>query len=413
MRSLVLALILFVFALAALVPPALGGNGRGAPKVYIDCGWCGDDYLREEIDYLNHVRERHEAQVHVMATSQRSGGGGREFTVTFTGREDFAGLSDTLRVSTLQDDTRDEIRERLVHAIELGLVRYLARSDLAERCTVDVEIPAGEEEAELVDPWNSWVFRLSAHGGLSGQKSYESVNIWNSLSAERVTEDWKFELSLSGSYSESSYDLGDGDLLTSITRSHHAYQELVKSLGEHWSIGETSFAYASTYENLDFLLRIAPAIEYNIFPYSESSRRALTLRYWIGGGVHDYVEETIYDKTRESVFLEGLEIELDLVKPWGSIGFDVEGRHYFHDASLNKLLTRGSISLNLVEGLSLNLSGRYAMIHDQLSLAKGEATDEEVLLHRRQLETSYSYYFSAGLSYSFGSIYNNVVNPRF
>ena len=53
------------------------------------------------------------------------------------------------------------------------------------------------------------------------------------------------------------------------------------------------------------------------------------------------------------------------------------------------------------------------MIHDQLSLIKGEATLEQVLLRRTMLETNYSYYFSFGLSYTFGSIYSNVVNPRF
>jgi len=41
------------------------------------------------------------------------------------------------------------------------------------------------------------------------------------------------------------------------------------------------------------------------------------------------------------------------------------------------------------------------------------ASLEEILLRRRELETSYYYYFSIGLSYTFGSIYNNVVNPRF
>jgi len=53
------------------------------------------------------------------------------------------------------------------------------------------------------------------------------------------------------------------------------------------------------------------------------------------------------------------------------------------------------------------------MIHDQLSLPKGEATLEQVLLRRTMLETNYNYYFSIGLSYTFGSIYSNVVNPRF
>jgi hypothetical protein len=35
------------------------------------------------------------------------------------------------------------------------------------------------------------------------------------------------------------------------------------------------------------------------------------------------------------------------------------------------------------------------------------------LLRRKQLETSYNYYAYVGISYSFGSIFNNAVNPRF
>jgi hypothetical protein len=53
------------------------------------------------------------------------------------------------------------------------------------------------------------------------------------------------------------------------------------------------------------------------------------------------------------------------------------------------------------------------MIHDQISLKKGQASLESVLLRRTMLETNYQYYFSIGLSYTFGSIYSNVVNPRF
>ncbi|MDA0334911.1 MAG: hypothetical protein O2782_07090 [bacterium] len=51
-------------------------------------------------------------------------------------------------------------------------------------------------------------------------------------------------------------------------------------------------------------------------------------------------------------------------------------------------------------------------INDQLSLAVGGATLEEVLLRRRELATDYKVWSRAGLSYTFGSIYNNVVNTR-
>ena len=57
--------------------------------------------------------------------------------------------------------------------------------------------------------------------------------------------------------------------------------------------------------------------------------------------------------------------------------------------------------------------GDYSRIRDQINLRKGSASPEEVLLRQRQLATGFSYFFGFGVSYRFGSIYNNVVNPRF
>jgi hypothetical protein len=53
------------------------------------------------------------------------------------------------------------------------------------------------------------------------------------------------------------------------------------------------------------------------------------------------------------------------------------------------------------------------MIHDQLNLVKQDLTYDEILLQRKEIATQYEYFVSFGLSYTFGSIYNNVVNPRF
>ena len=58
------------------------------------------------------------------------------------------------------------------------------------------------------------------------------------------------------------------------------------------------------------------------------------------------------------------------------------------------------------------MSGEYALINDQLSLPAGGITDEEQLLNLREQSTSYSYEIRFGLQFSFGSIFNNVVNPR-
>jgi hypothetical protein len=72
-----------------------------------------------------------------------------------------------------------------------------------------------------------------------------------------------------------------------------------------------------------------------------------------------------------------------------------------------------AINARLFKGFSFDMFCSLSLLRDQLYLSKGGATEEEILLRRRQLSTSYSYFMGIGLSYTFGSIFNNVVNPRF
>nr|MBA3948490.1 hypothetical protein [Acidobacteriota bacterium] len=73
----------------------------------------------------------------------------------------------------------------------------------------------------------------------------------------------------------------------------------------------------------------------------------------------------------------------------------------------------GSANVRLFKGFSFNVFGDYSRIRDQINLRKGNTSDEEVLLRLRQLATGYQYFMGFGVTYRFGSIYNNVVNPRF
>jgi hypothetical protein len=71
------------------------------------------------------------------------------------------------------------------------------------------------------------------------------------------------------------------------------------------------------------------------------------------------------------------------------------------------------VSIRIFKGLSLSIRGRYERIHDQLGLPLGDASIDEILLRRRELATNYDYDFSVGFRFTFGSVYSNVVNPRF
>jgi hypothetical protein len=102
-----------------------------------------------------------------------------------------------------------------------------------------------------------------------------------------------------------------------------------------------------------------------------------------------------------------------VIQKWGSVSISAIYRNYLHDFSLNYLALSGQLRFRITKGLSLNLYGSTSLIHDQIALPKGGATEAEILTRQRELKTNYSYYTSVGLSYTFGSIYNNVVNPRF
>ena len=73
----------------------------------------------------------------------------------------------------------------------------------------------------------------------------------------------------------------------------------------------------------------------------------------------------------------------------------------------------GNLSFRIVRGLSVFVNASTSLVRDQVYLAKSDLTDEEILIERRQLATDSRYRISFGFSYTFGSIFNNVVNPRF
>ncbi len=148
---------------------------KEAPKIFIDCGRCDIDYIRTEITFVNYVRDRKEAQIHILITTQNTGSGGREYTIAFIGQHEFNGINDTHKYYSRQTDTKDEIREGLVKALKIGLMSYVAKTSIASR--VEISYSAKTELADKVNKWNYWVFRLSGNGYFNGEKSYKSRDL--------------------------------------------------------------------------------------------------------------------------------------------------------------------------------------------------------------------------------------------
>jgi len=387
---------------------------QGAPRVFIDCHQCDMAYIRSEISFVSFVREKAEADVHILITIERTGDGGREYTLNFIGRNNFYDIHNTLRYISRRTDTADVERKGLVRVLKIGLVPYVAKTDLGDYLRIDFEkrLP----EAPLEDKWNFWVFSSGLSGSLSGEQTKNFFSMHSNLSASRVNEKSKFRTGLSGSFNTSRFKIEEDGVTETITSSQRSYNLstlYVYSLGEHWSIGAWFGLSSSTYNNISLNINPAPAVEYNYFPYSDSTRRQLRFLYRIGYNINFYREETIYDKTRESLLGETMSITLEIKEPWGNISSAIEGFHYFHDFSKNHLMLWANLNLRLYRGFSVGISGRFSKIKDQIYLAKGDLSLEDILLQRKALATSYSYGLSLGINYTFGSIYAGVVNPRF
>jgi hypothetical protein len=139
----------------------------------------------------------------------------------------------------------------------------------------------------------------------------------------------------------------------------------------------------------------------------------LTLQYTLGVDSHNYREETIFGKTKEKLFDQKLTTSLSLRQPWGTASGSVDLSQYLNDPHKYSISAFGATNVRLFKGFSFNLFTQLSRTRDQVYLPRGEATTEEILVRQRQLATGYQYFLNFGISYSFGSIFNNIVNPRF
>ena len=397
------------------VPIATDTTRRNAVKIFLDCQECDMNYIRQEIPYINYVREVREAQVYIRETKQDAGSGGDQFTFTFQGQKEFKGMNDTLVFTSSPDQTNTIIREKRTNMLKMGLMRYVARTPLFN----EIEIIHNAELAEEVvkDRWNNWVFELSTEPQYEGEEANKQFELRNSINISKVTPDIKLEVEMDQFYNREEFienvntDSVSSD--TYITSERLMNMLFVKSLGDHWSAGFTWDMGSSTRENYAFRTDFLPSVEYDIFPYSESTHRQLRIMYGAGYQYNKYIDTTIYNKTEDNLFLQRLNVAFQVRERWGSINLALVGSSYFHDFSKNRLELISSVNIRIFKGLSLQINGGVAHINDQLNLKKGDISEAERLLQLRELATKYRVEGGIEITYTFGSIYNNVVNPRF
>jgi hypothetical protein len=373
------------------------------------------DFIRKEIPYVNYVRDIKDAGVYIISTEQNTGSGGKEYTYFFVGQNAYKGISDTLSFVALPDETSEVTRQKTVSILKIGLMKYVARTPLSQYLKISFTEPM--KETVSTDKWNSWVFRSSIYGYMQGRKTYNSYYLSGDLSANKITEDWKINLTSGLNQSEENYIFTDSanneTIINGLNSSKSFGTLIVKSINDHWSAGGSLELGSSSYRNEDFRFSLMPGIEFDLFPYSESTRRQLRILYSAGYTYANYTDTTIYDKLQQHLLSHSLTAAYIIVQKWGNINLSAGWSNYFHDWSKNNLFVSGALDLRIVKGLSVTFYGSAGLVHDQLGLVKKNLSVDQVLLQKKELATQFEYFTSFGFTYTFGSIYNNVVNPRF
>ena len=385
-------------------------------RVFLDCpqGGCDFDYFRAETPWVAHVRDRTVADVHVLLTRLGTGAGGQEYTIVLLGQGRFAAERDTLRVTTPPNQASDLNRQAVTRAVQLALVPFVARTPGAARLRVvaDEDAGGGGSSAPADDRWNAWVFEVGAGGNFEDEERQRDVELDGYVNARRITEAWKFGVSGNFGVETSEFDLDDRTVTNRRDR-YRASAVAVKSLSDHWGAGGQVSVSSSTFDNTRLLVRAAPAVEYSVFPYADATRRQLVFQYSVGMSSYRYREETIFDRMEETRPTQSFVVGYDVQQPWGSADAELEAASFLDDFEKYRLRVNGSMDLRLLRGFELEVGGSASLIRDQISIVKRDATPEEILLERRALLTNYRYGAFVGISYTFGSIFNSVVNPRF
>lgn len=388
-----------------------------APAVYLDCNFCDYNHIRREINFVSYVRDPGLADIHIFITRVSTSGGSMAYELSFIGLRMFEEISFELNYLAERDNTPSETRDEINTMIRSALSPYMSQTALSSRFSLiydDFETGQDNDLDDISDPWDYWIFEAylgSVSLGLETNRT-DFDSRWG-IFADRVTEQWKLRFRPYFNYTLVEIRQDENDPIRSSIQRHGIDSYAIKSLNEHWSAGLFATYLTRNDRNLRHRIEVNPGVEYSFLPYSEATRRAITLQYQIGYTYVDYFEETIYGAEHENLLNHQLRGSVNILQPWGSISGGIIGSHYFHDAAFRRAVFFGSISVRIREGLSLRFSTNFQMIQDQLSLPLGDSTIEDILLRQRELATDYSLHTSIAISYTFGSNFTNIVNTRF
>ena len=239
MRSLRNSLLTLFFAAPVAArsqvngPPTPAIDTTEALAIFLDCRapGCDFNYLRTELTWVNYVRDRTDAQIHVIATALGTGSGGFEAKLNFIGYGPFAGIDDEVKYFMPRGTSGHEQRAELTRVLKLALVRYVLRTSSGQNLSVNFTPSPNTRLAKNArDPWNFWVFSIGLNASIGGESRSSGRSGSGSFTASRTTAEWKFRANANGSTSRSSYKLGDTADFIARSHSYSGGSMLVRSI---------------------------------------------------------------------------------------------------------------------------------------------------------------------------------------
>ena len=376
-------------------------------KAYLDCR-CDQNYLKQQTSFLEHVRDQNLADIEIFILDIRNPTGTRTFEIKVDGNNEYQEISSSTLVSGYANDTSSTLRDKLLNKLKLALIPFLDKASYNIKVDVDSNF---DDLTVNDDKWKNWVFELSGSYNDDKEESRKTNRYELEFEIDKLTPEWRIGMEIKRNESNGKFFSND-KVYISNRKTTSISGRVVRSISDHFSAGIFSSAYQNTYENIDFNRYIAPAIEYSFYPYKDVLSKEITLAYRIGIGKRNYIEKTIYGYEKQKLSSQTLSLNIRFRQKWGNISSYLNATQFLNDGTKKRFSLRSDLDLRVFEGLAVRFSGNVNLIREQYSLAAVSTSIEELLLQQRQIATDYRTNFSVGLSYTFGSIYNSVINTR-
>lgn len=403
--------VLLAFGAALLARDALAEAAR--PKLFLHCPkTCFEPYLRQELSYFDLVRDRHEAELQVSVARQPTASTGERFTVvlTLTGGQEPPLVEELTTPPATQPEAA---RQRLLGVVLRLLYRRLESSSAAAAFELRLPKRSGVKLSRVEDPWDHWAVSPELKAAGEAQSAFYFGVVTSSVTVRRMTEKNKLRLRLAHEQLLSRYEVEDGRELRGDAQSWWAQLLYARSLGRHWALGFAGTERASQQENLTAHVHGGPVLELNLFPYSDNASKQLRVAYQAGPWLNWYAEPSVRGRRHDVRGYQALSVVVDANQRWGSVQWALQLNSLLDEPARYRLGSALVGSLQLFEGFAVNATGMGSWVNDQINLRARPLSDTELLLGTAEARTSFLLELELGLSYTFGSVHNSIVNPRF